>query len=94
MVITAARETQSARSNKKITPEFDYGIMIDNDPSLRAMARDTEVSEYRIRQTVHEDIRYFSYEMRKGANRTLRPCHTSRGTPLMAVRQFQRPYHP
>lgn len=66
----AARKTHSARSDKKRTPEFvgEIQAMIDNDPSksMRSIARDTGVSEFLIRQTVHEDIRYFSYKMRKG----------------------------
>ena len=33
---------------------------------MRDIARDTGVSKFLIRQTVHEDSQYFSYEMRKG----------------------------
>ena len=42
--------------------------MIGNDPrkSIRLIARDMGVSEFHIRQVVHEDIRYFSYKIRKG----------------------------
>ena len=76
---TTSRETHSARSDKKITPEFDSEIkpMIDNDPpkSTRAIARGTGVSEFLIRQTVHEDIRYFSYKMRRGQQDSAQ-CHT------------------
>ena len=64
---TVAREAHFARSDKKRTPEFvgEIKIIIDNDPSKsrRAIAKDTGVSEFLIRQTVHENIRYFSYKM-------------------------------
>ena len=33
--------------------------------SIRSITRDMEVSEFHIRQVVHEDIRYFSYNLRK-----------------------------
>ena len=41
--------------------------MIDNDPrkSIRYIPRDMGVSKFLISQIVHEDIRYFSYKMRK-----------------------------
>ena len=41
--------------------------MIDNDPrkSNRSITRDLGVSEFLIRQVVHEEIRYFSYKLRK-----------------------------
>ena len=90
-------ETHSARSDKKITPEFvgEINTMIDNDPSksMRAIARDAGMSQFLIRQTVHEDIRYFSYKIRKG-QQDAAPGHTIRRNPYMAVRQFQRPHHP
>ena len=64
---TAARKP---RSDKKITPDFvtDIQAIDDNDPrkSVGFIARDMEVSEFLIRQIVHEDIRYSSYKMRKG----------------------------
>ena len=65
-----ARKNDSARSDKKITLEFvgEIKTTIDNDPlkSMGAIAMDTGVSEFLIRQRVHEDIRHFSYKMRKG----------------------------
>ena len=41
--------------------------MIDNDlsKSIMSIAMDIEVSEFLIRQVVHEDIHYFSHKMRK-----------------------------
>ena len=52
------------------TDEFvdEIQIMTDNDSSksIRFVSRDTGVSEFIIRQVVHEDIWYFSYKMRKG----------------------------
>ena len=66
----AARITHSARSDKKKTPEFvgEIKTMIDNDSSksMTGIYRDMGVSEFHIRQTVHEEIRYFSYKMCKG----------------------------
>ena len=42
--------------------------MIDNDPSksTRSIDRDLGVYEFLIKQLVHEDIKCFSYKMRKG----------------------------
>ena len=52
---TAAWKTHSAHSDKKKTLEFvgEIKTMIDNDPwrSARAIARDTGVSEFLIRET-------------------------------------------
>ena len=84
MVITkAAWDTHPARSDKKRTLEFicEIKTKVDNDPSksMRATARDTGVSEFHIGQTVHEDIRYFSYKMDK-RQQDAAPCHASRGT--------------
>ena len=48
------------------TLEFvdEIHIMIYKD--LRKSNRDTRVSEFLIKQVVHEDIRCFSYRMKKG----------------------------
>ena len=42
--------------------------MIDNDSrkTIKSITNDMKTSEFLIRQVVHEDIRYFSYKMRKG----------------------------
>ena len=42
--------------------------MTDNDlsKSIMSIARDIGVSEFLIKLEVHEDIRYFSYKIRKG----------------------------
>ena len=80
---TASQETRSARSDKKRTAEFvdEIKTTTDNDPSksVRAIARDTGVSEFLNRQTVPEDIRYFSYKMYKNQQNSAL-CHTSRRT--------------
>ena len=77
----AARKTHSSRSNKKIIHEFvgEIKTMTDSDSSMsmKAIAMDTGVSEFM--QTVHEDLRYFSYKMRKG-QQDYAPCHTSKRT--------------
>ena len=56
-------------SEEKRTPKFIGEIlaMIDNDPSksIKSLAKDMGMSELLIKQVVHEDIRYFSYKMRK-----------------------------
>ena len=66
---TAAQKPHSDHSDKKRTSKFvgDIQAMIDNNPngSVRSIARDMGVSEFLIRQVVHEDICYFSYKMRK-----------------------------
>ena len=51
--------------------------MIDNDPSksTRAIARNTGVSGFLIRNTAREDILYFSYKMRNGQQDS-GPYHT------------------
>ena len=43
-------------------------VIIDNNPSksIRSLACDIGASEFHIRQLVHEDIRYFSYKIKKG----------------------------
>ena len=55
---------------KKRTPDFlgEIRAMIDKDPRqfIKSISRDMEVSEFIIRQVVHEDICYFSNKMRKG----------------------------
>ena len=57
---TAARETYSARSDKKITHEFvgEMKTMIDYHPSksIRAMANDKGVPAFLVMQTVHDHI--------------------------------------
>ena len=55
--------------------------MIGNDlsKSMRAIARETGVFEFVIRQTVHEEIRHFSYKMRRGQQDSA-PCHMIRKT--------------
>ena len=84
MVITKVRQlgklTLLVLIRKK-SPEFvgDIKIMIDNDPqkSMMAIAKNTGVSEFLIRKTVHDCLRYFSYKMRRGQQDSA-PCHTSR----------------
>ena len=65
----AAWKPHSDHFDKKRTPEFVCEIltMIDSDPgnSIRSLARDMGVSEFLIRQLVHEDICYFLHKMRK-----------------------------
>ena len=72
--------THPARSDRKMTPEFvgEIKTMIDNDPSKskKVIVIDTGVSEFLIRQTVHEDIRYLSYKMHKGQQYSV---HATRG---------------
>lgn len=67
---TAKRKTHRRRSDAVRTPDFAEEIqkVIDEDPSksMRAIAREKGVDESVVRQVVHEDIRYFSYKMRKG----------------------------
>ena len=66
---TAAQKPHSVRSEKKRALKFlgETQVMIDNDhsKSIRSLARNMGVSELLIRQVEHEDIQYFSYEMRK-----------------------------
>ena len=81
---TTARETNSARSDKKRTPEFveEIKTTIGNDPSnsMRAIGRDTRVSEFTQQaDDSAQDIPYFSYKMRKDQQDSA-PCHTSRRT--------------
>ena len=51
-------------SDKKRTPKFvgETQAMVDNN--LSKLIRSTGVSEFLIRQVVHEDICYFSYKMK------------------------------
>ena len=60
----AARKHQS-NCFKKTTPKFvgELQTMIDKDSN--ESIRDMEVSEFLIKQVMHEDIHYFSYKMRK-----------------------------
>ena len=57
---TAAPKSHSDHSDEKWTPKFvgEIQAMIDNDPSesIRSIAKNTEMSEFLIRQRVHEDI--------------------------------------
>ena len=61
----AARKPHSNRSDKNSTPEFVREILatIDNDPckSIKCIASDMGVSEFLIKQVVHEDIQYFPW---------------------------------
>ena len=67
--IPVARKTQSDRSHKKRNTESfgEIQTSIDNDPSksIRSIIWDMGVFVFLIRQVVHEDIRYFSYNMKK-----------------------------
>ena len=67
---TVAWKLHSDSSVMKRIAEFLVEIyaMIDNDPnkSIRFIASDVAVSNFLIRQVVHEDIQYFLYKIRKG----------------------------
>ena len=67
---TAVRKPYFDRSDKKRTQELfgEIQAMIDNDrnKSIRFIGRDMGVSAFLIKQVMHKDIQYFSYEMRKG----------------------------
>ena len=52
-------------SDKKRNPEFVGKILAIIDKSARFIALNTRVSEFFIRQVVHENIQYFSNKMRK-----------------------------
>ena len=58
------------RSDTVRTPQFVQQVqdIIDEDLSkyIRDISRDLQVSECTIRHTVHEDIRYKSYVIRRG----------------------------
>ena len=66
----AERKDHNRRSDTIRDREFIMQVqeMVNNDPSksMRAMARDLDVSEHCIRSCLMEDIRYKSYRMRKG----------------------------
>ena len=68
--VTEAWKSHSYYSGKKRTAKFfdEIQAMIDNNPSklISSIVRNMGVSEFLIRQVVHEDIWYFSYKMRKG----------------------------
>ena len=73
MVIINVRQLRSLTLIVLIKKELlkfvaEIQAMIDNDPSkpIRSIARNMEISEFLIRQVVHEDVWYFSYKMRKG----------------------------
>ena len=55
---------------KNRTPEFVAEIqgMTDNNSSksTRSVTKDVGVSEFLLKLVAHEDIRYFSWKMRKG----------------------------
>lgn len=67
---TPHRKQHSRRSDSLRTPEFVAKLqnLVDEDPgrSMRSLAAELGVSEGTIRNTVHEDLRYKSYGMRKG----------------------------
>ena len=67
---THKRKKHKARSDRVRTSHFVQQVqgIIDEDPSksIKAISRDLQVSECTIYRIVHEDIRYKSYEMRKG----------------------------
>ena len=67
---TAAQKLPSNRSDKKRIPKFigEILVMIHNDPnkSIRSIAKDMRISEFLISQIVHEEIQYFSNQMREG----------------------------
>ena len=62
MVITKGTTAQKPHSNLS----DKIPAMIDNDSSKSIIARDMEVFEFLTRLEMNEDIRYFSYKMRKG----------------------------
>ena len=66
----AKRKKSQERSDSIRTPEFIQHVqnIVDERPhkSMRSIATDLGVSEATIRRTVHQDIRYKSYVMRKG----------------------------
>ncbi|KPU74657.1 uncharacterized protein Dana_GF26712 [Drosophila ananassae] len=67
---TGKRKKHEQRSDCVKTPKFIEQVQdtVDLDPSksMRAVARDLNVSEGLIRKIVHEDLRYKSYVMRRG----------------------------
>ena len=66
---TAAQKPLSDCSDKKRTLKFVCVVQarIVNDPSksIKSIARNIRISEFLIKQVVHEDIQYFSYKMKK-----------------------------
>ena len=66
----AKHRKHKPRSDAVRTPQFVQQVqdIIDEDPliSIRAFSRDLQVSEFLIRRSVHEDIRYKSCVMRRG----------------------------
>ena len=66
----AARKPHPIPSNQKRPLEFvaEVRTIIENDLSklIRPITKDMGENELPIRQLVHENIRYFSYKMRKG----------------------------
>ena len=85
---TAAQKLPSNRSDKKRIPKFigEILVMIHNDPnkSIRSIAKDMRISEFLISQIVHEEIQYFSNQMREGRF-YFRPWKTRGKTPLLSV---------
>ena len=67
---TVTQKSHSDRSDKKRTPKFLGKIqnMIDNNPSksIMSIASDIGAFKFLIRLVVHENIKHFSYKMRKG----------------------------
>ncbi len=70
MSVSKHKKKLSIRSNSMGTPEFMHKVKqkIDEnwDQSMRTIAKKLHVSEKTIRRSVHEDIRYKSYVMKKG----------------------------
>jgi len=66
----AARKEHARRSDTKRDEDFVAQVqeMVNNDPgqSMRALARELNISEKTVRVCMMEDIRYKSYKMRKG----------------------------
>ena len=66
--------------------------MIDNNPSksVKSVVSDMGVSEFLIRQVVHEDIQYSLYKMRKGKFLSL----VKKTTGKTALQSFQEKKSP
>ena len=76
---TGTRSDEKRTLEFKTVIEFEIKTVIDNSKSIKAIAMDTGVFEFLIRQTVHEDIRYSSFKMRKDQQDS-EPCRTSKRT--------------
>ena len=97
IVITKVQLLRSLNdhSDEKITPKFIGWIqaMIDNNPSksIRPIARNMKESELLIRQVVHEDIRYFSYKIRKSQFLSQATYHKKKDNTVMLLNKLNHP---